>query len=246
VALSGNPPPAFYASGSGGWRDWWTLLHPPYTLWNLSYVAIGSALAPSFTLWRLIEMLTAFSLGLGISAHALDELKGRPLRTHLSDRTLKIASAVGLVGAVVLGLKGIGEAGPWLVPFIVFGVGSVLAYNLEWFGGRFHTDVSFAVSWGAFPVLVGYFVEEERLSLAAGLVAVGAFGLSLAQRILSTETRFLRRRVQRARVELELASGEVRDLDRLALASPFDRALKTMSWALAALAMGMVVSRMAR
>ncbi len=27
--------PAFYAAGTGGWRDWWTLLHPPYTAWHL-------------------------------------------------------------------------------------------------------------------------------------------------------------------------------------------------------------------
>ena len=35
--------PAFYALAPGGWRDWWTLLHPPYTLWHLSYVALGAA-----------------------------------------------------------------------------------------------------------------------------------------------------------------------------------------------------------
>ncbi len=37
--------PAFYALTPGGWRDYWSLLHPPYTLWHLSYVAIGAALA---------------------------------------------------------------------------------------------------------------------------------------------------------------------------------------------------------
>ena len=35
-------PPAFYARPSfasrGAIGDWWTLLHPPYTLWHLSYV----------------------------------------------------------------------------------------------------------------------------------------------------------------------------------------------------------------
>ena len=35
--------PAFYALAPGGWRDWWTLLHPPYTMWHLSYVALGAA-----------------------------------------------------------------------------------------------------------------------------------------------------------------------------------------------------------
>ena len=41
--------PAFYALPSGGWRDLVTILHPPYTLWHLSYVALGAAAAPTLT-----------------------------------------------------------------------------------------------------------------------------------------------------------------------------------------------------
>ena len=37
--------PAFYALRGGGWRDLVTLLHPPYTAWHLSYVALGAAAA---------------------------------------------------------------------------------------------------------------------------------------------------------------------------------------------------------
>jgi hypothetical protein len=44
---------AYYVLGSGGWRDWWVLLHPPYTAWHLSYVVIGAAIAPVFDLGRL-------------------------------------------------------------------------------------------------------------------------------------------------------------------------------------------------
>jgi hypothetical protein len=238
--------PAFYAARPGGWCDWWTLLHPPYTLWNLSYVAIGSALSPTFTLWRLLEILAAFFLGLGVSAHALDELNGRPLRTQIPDRVLIAAAVAGLVGAVALGIKGITEVGLGLIPFIVIGVLAVLAYNLEWFDGRFHSDVAFAAFWGAFPVLVGYFGQADGLDLGVVLVAAAAFGLSLTQRVLSTETRLLRRQVRHAQLELETASGEVRQLDRQALIAPFDIALKTMSWAMVALAAGLVLARMAR
>src|SRR5450759_2534553 len=39
--------PAFYAARGGGWRDYWTLLHPPYTAWHLSYVLLGAALSPA-------------------------------------------------------------------------------------------------------------------------------------------------------------------------------------------------------
>jgi hypothetical protein len=212
-------------------------------MWNLSYVAMGGAIAPHFSLWRLAEMLGAFLLGLGVSAHALDELNGHPLRTQLSDKALKSAGTVGLIGAVALGIKGVTEVGVWLVPFIAIGVGAVLAYNLEWFGGRFHTDAAFAASWGAFPVLVGYFVEAQRLDVTAALVAVAAYGLSLAQRTLSTETRFLRRRVHQAHLHLELSEGEVREAGRAELLVPFDAALKTMSWAMVALAGGLVLAR---
>jgi hypothetical protein len=246
LRASSDPAPAFYAAAPGGWRDWWTLLHPPYTLWNLSYVAIGSALSPTFTLWRLLEVLAAFFLGLGVSAHALDELKGRPLRTRIPDRVLIAVAAVGLVGAVALGIKGVTEVGLGLIPFIVIGVLAVLAYNLEWFGARVHTDAGFALAWGAFPVLAGYFVQADRLGIAAVLVAVFAFALSLAQRVLSTQTRLLRRRVRRAHLELELVGGEVKELDRAALIAPFDMALKTMSWAMVALGAGVVVARMWR
>jgi hypothetical protein len=68
--------PAFYALAPGGWRDYVTLLHPPYTLWHLSYVAIGAALAPHVEVERLVATLVAFFLAVGIGAHALDELNG--------------------------------------------------------------------------------------------------------------------------------------------------------------------------
>jgi hypothetical protein len=141
-------------------------------------------------------------------------------------------------------VKEVGQVGVGLVPFIATGAFAVLAYNLEWFGGAFHTDASFAASWGAFPVLVGYFVEARSLSISAIAVAAGAFGLALAQRGLSTETRFLRRRVRNVHIELELDDGERRDLDRADLVLPFDTALKTMSWAITALATGFVLARL--
>ena len=76
--------PAFYALPPGGWRDYWTLLHPPYTLWHLSFVAIGAALAPAIS-WRwLAESLIAFFLAIGLAAHALDEVHDRPLRTRIT------------------------------------------------------------------------------------------------------------------------------------------------------------------
>ena len=53
--------PAFYALASGGWRDLVTLLHPPYTAWHLSYVAIGAAMAPRLHSWRLAQVLVSLA-----------------------------------------------------------------------------------------------------------------------------------------------------------------------------------------
>jgi len=146
--------PAYYAARARGWRrDLWAVLHPPYTAWHLSYVVIGASLAPQLDSVRLIATLLGFFLAVGISAHALDELKGRPLGTEIPVWALTAAAAIGLVGAVSLGVVGLTRVGIGLLPFIAVGVLFVFAYNLEMLGGKLHGDFWFALSWGAFPVL---------------------------------------------------------------------------------------------
>ena len=142
--------PAFYALRSGGWRDLVTLLHPPYTAWHLSYVALGAAAAPKIHGDRLLAALVAFFLAVGVAAHALDELKGRPLKTRLSDRSLIALAAIALAGAIGIGIAGLFTVSVTLAPFVVVGAFLVVAYNLELAGGRFHTDFWFAAAWGAF------------------------------------------------------------------------------------------------
>src|SRR5467141_4577958 len=187
--------PAYYAARSSGWRrDVWAVLHPPYTAWHLSYVVIGASLAPKLSLFRLGATLVAFFLAVGIAAHALDELNGRPLRTGIPSWMLKTAGAVGLAGAVAIGLAGLPLLGWSLLPFIALGVLFVYAYNLELLGGRLHGDVWFSLSWGAFPVVTGYFAQTGRLSLGVLAVAAAAYALSYGQRSLSTPARLLRRR----------------------------------------------------
>ncbi len=100
--------PAYYTALGRGWRrDVWAVLHPPYTAWHLSYVVIGASLAPRLSVFRLTATLVAFFLAVGIAAHSLDELNGRPLRTAIPTWVLKTAGVVGLAGAVALGLAGI-------------------------------------------------------------------------------------------------------------------------------------------
>jgi hypothetical protein len=235
--------PAFYALAAGGWRDYVTLLHPPYTMWHLSYVAIGAALAPTPHAPRLAAALVAFLLAVGVAAHALDELKGRPLRTRLSDRTLVVLATVGLLGAAVIGVDAAVTISLTLLPFTVLGVFLVLAYDLEWFGGRFHTDLWFAASWGAFPAATGYWVNALSVHLPGVLAVAGCFALSLAQRRLSTPVRELRRRTISVSGEQRLRDGRVVPLDAQVLAAPLERALKACALAVTLLAAALVALR---
>jgi hypothetical protein len=184
--------PAFYALEPGGWRDYVTLLHLPYTAWHLSYVAIGAALSTEFAGRRLLAALASFALALGIGAHALDELNGRPLRTRIPDRVLIGLAALSIGAASAIGIAAALAWTPWLLIFVAAGAFLVVAYNLELFGGVFHTDLWFGLAWGSFPLLTGYVVAEE-LTVEAGLAAVFALTTSLAQRALSTEVRTIRR-----------------------------------------------------
>ncbi len=236
--------PAFYALRPGGWRDTVTLLHPPYTAWHLSYVTIGAALAPVFHAGRLLAALAAFFLAVGVGAHALDELHGRPLRTELSDRTLWALAAIGVTGAVAIGVAGAVIVSATLLPFVAVGGFLVVAYNLELFGGRFHSDAWFAVAWGAFPALTGYWACALSLHVEAVLVAAACATMSHAQRRLSTPVRELRRRTEALEGQQRLSDGTVRRLSAKSLAAPLDGALRSLSLATVLLAIALVVWRL--
>jgi hypothetical protein len=233
---------AFYAvgRGTGGPGDWVTLLHPPYTLWHLSYVAIGAAVMPHLVLWRLAGTLLAFFLAVGIGAHALDELHGRPLGTGIPTAVLTAAAVASITAAMVAGLI----VGGWkLLPFVVAGGILVYGYNLELFGGVMHSDAWFALAWGAFPVLVGAYTQHWTLSVAAGVAAVAAFFLSLGQRTLSTPARMLRRRVSAVAVQLTFTDGTESELGRAELLAPIERSLRYFVCATSAVAVAMVLAR---
>jgi len=185
--------PAFYALRPGGWRDYVTLLHPPYTLWHLSYVALGAALAPHMKWGLLGWTMLAFLLAMGVGAHALDELRGRPLRTRIPSFVLVALATVSIAAASAIGIVVAVRSTLWLLAFVAFGALIVVAYNLELLGGAVHTDLWFAGAWGAFPVLTAYFASAERIRGEAVAAAVFAFLVSLAQRRLSTEVRRVRR-----------------------------------------------------
>jgi hypothetical protein len=235
--------PAFYALGRGLPGDLLALLHPPYTAWHLSYVAIGAAIAPAFHLDRLLWALAAFGLAVGIAAHALDERHDRPLRTRLSDRALLALAAASLIGALAIGVTGVLTITPWLAPFVVAGALFVPAYNLELFGARLHSGLWFALGWGAFPALTGYFAQAQRIDASALLIAAGCLALSVAQRRLSTPARELRRRTRAVAGTRTGADGSVQQLTRAGLLAPLDGALSALSIAMVLLACALVFAR---
>jgi hypothetical protein len=239
--------PAFYGRRGGRRADWWTLLHPPYTAWHLSYAVIGAAIAPRLHWGMLAATVLAFFLAVGVSAHALDELHGRPLGTAISTFTLWAVSILGLIGAAVSGALAVPHAGPLLVPAIVVGLILVLGYNLELFGGRMHTDLGFAAAWGGFPVAVGYLAQRPPLLHVATLGAVAAVlaavALSLAQRRLSTPARLWRRRFVDVTATATRADGTHETFGRDRLLTPIEGALRALSLAVPLLALTLLLIR---
>jgi hypothetical protein len=236
--------PAWYLTGGGRWRDWINLLHGPYTLWHLSYVAIGAGLATRVSSERLVATLLAFFLAVGVAAHALDEVHGRPLGTAIPSLQLVGAAVASLAGATAIGVVGVSRIGWPLLIFVGAGVMLVAGYNLELFGGRLHNDLGFAASWGAFPLLTAFYAQTETIRFTAVAGAVFALGLSLVQRVLSTESRHLRRQVEEVRGEKVLRDGTRQRLDLGAVLSPIDGALQGLSWTVVALAAALITSRL--
>ena len=237
--------PAFYAlAGTTAWKDYVNLLHIPYTLWHLSYVVLGAAIAPTVHVDRMIGTLVAFFLAVGIASHSLDELNGRPLSTRIPQGVLMGMAAVSLAGAMGLGvLAGLSET-LWIFPFVAFGGFIVVFYNSGIWHDRFHSDFWFAFSWGAFPVLTSYWINASRLDAAAVLLAFGCFIFTLTQRTLSTQVRTVRRKAVRVEGTMELSDGSAVRLDIPTLIAVPERALFLLSGAIVTFAVSLLAFRL--
>ncbi|MGH2936788.1 MAG: hypothetical protein ACRDPE_01555 [Solirubrobacterales bacterium] len=249
MAAERTPRPAFYALAPGGARDVVNVLHLPYTVWHVANVALGAAVAAHVYPIRVAAAIAAFFLAVGVGAHCLDELNGRPLGTQLSRRTLIAMAVGGLGGALAIGIVGVFVVSPTLIPLILFGAFIAPAYNLELFGGRFHTDFWLAASWGGFSALTGWWVNalgvhSVREGVAAAAVVVGCYTLTRVQRVLSTPVRELRRRTESVSGEQRLTDGRVRALDRAYMTAPLDAGLRGLSLAVPLLAVAALILRL--
>ena len=236
--------PAFYALAPGGWRDYLTILHPPYTAWHLSYIAIGATLAPHLHSDRLGAAAAAFFLAMGIGAHALDELQGRPLQTRIPEHVLLGLTVVSLAAAVGIGIAGAVSFDLWLLVFVVVGALLVPVYNLELLGGAVHNNAGFALAWGAFPLLTGYFACAGTITWIALLAAGYAALTSYVQRVLSTPVRHVRRRVASVSGAVELHDGTREPITAELLSAAPERALKLLAAANVCLAGALLVLRL--
>ena len=239
----GRVAPAFYALSSGGLRDYLTLLHPPYTAWHLSYVVVGACLATVVDWWVLGFTVLAFALAMGIGAHALDELNGRPLRTSIPSRVLVGLAVLSVASAAVLGVVVAFEGTLWILPLVAIGAALVPVYNLELLGGRIHTDVGFGLAWGAFPLVTAYVAQTGAFRVETALAATWATLLSLAQRRLSHQARRLRRQTADVDGRLVLEDGTVEPLTRVTLLEAPEAALRLLAASTVVLAASLLALR---
>ena len=109
----------------------------------------------------------------------------------------------------------------------------VFAYNLEWFDGRFHTDGWFVFSWGILPVLAGYILQTNQLSLEVLFVALAAGLFSLVEISASRPYKALRR-----------SADETPSQERTAMI--YERILKSISLGVILLGVGLFLFRLQR
>jgi hypothetical protein len=231
--------PAFYAARYGGWRDYWTLLHPPYTVWHLSYVLLGAALSPAPDPRIVAGALVAFGLAVGVGAHAFDELRGRPLRTQIPSPVLVALGTTALLIAVALGLVASTMLGPLFLLFVIGGAAIVVLYAFE--VPLVHSDVGFALGWGAFPVVTTAFATGAH-PVPTALAALAGTLLSLAQRRLSTRARSIRRRAVGVSGEIVYSDGSHEAIDTRSLIGAPEGALSILWLALFAVALAVLLT----
>jgi hypothetical protein len=246
---------AWYDVKGQGWlRDIFVLLHPPYTLWHLSYIPIGAALAPVMN-WALLGWTyLAFFLGMGIGGHFLDELNGRPLKTQIPGAVLWVVAGLSIAGAMVIGVLIGVKTTVWIIPCILFGAFIVFAYNLELgLPGQgpkprfFHMDFWFGVAWGAFPAITAYVVQTGNMSWDSGFIGLFALLFSMAQRKLSLQSRYWRRRVTHLEghflISLPKGGSTWGQVSQRIIIGPVDLALKYLNGAVVAIALGLLLIR---
>jgi hypothetical protein len=242
---------AWYARSGGKVRELYTIMHLPYTSMVLSYVLIGAAVSPSIHLSRLFLMLFAYFLGLGLSAHALNELHARHWGEKLTRHELEVLFLVPLIGAISIGAYGVlilydtlrSLIAPLiLLVFISIETFFLIAYNSDVAKGRFHGTASFAFSWAALPVIISFYVNALTITLSAILVACAMAATAAIEITLSRWCKDFRRK--NPTVELRFADRTKQDLEAPELVASPEKALKLIVVAVDLLSIGLIVHKL--
>ena len=214
------------------------LLFLPYTGMVLAYTIIGSMLADHIYWDRVGGIVVVYFLALGIGAHALDAVGSRgvkPWGLVFSGRSLWLLALSSVALAYAILIYYMLQSTPLLSLLAITEGFFLFAYNLEWFHSRFHTDGWFAVSWGSLPVLVGYMLQTNRISLAALVVALSMGFLSLVEIKASRPYKALKRSV----VAMEIKSKQ-KQMEHL---ESFELILKSISFGVILLGIGLLAWR---
>jgi len=242
---------AWYAQGGGRVREFYTIMHLPYTSMVLSYILIGAAVSPHMYPDRVGLTILAYFLGLGLSAHALNELHANHWTEALGKRELTaiflipllLALSIGIYAVVYLYALSYSIVPPLvLMVFIVLEVFFLFAYNTDAFGGIFHNNLSFAFSWAALPALISYYANALTITIGAVLVALAMAATAGIEINLSRWCKDFRRRKPLA--EMRFADGSQEAIGTVQLLARPEKALKLIVAAVDLIAIGLVVYRL--
>ena len=162
------------------------ILFLPYTGMVMSF-AIWGSLSVDFTLDRLVSVAMLYFLAIGVAAHCLDAQgsKKKPWGP-LPKTKLWTAAVISLSVAFSIGLY-FAFLDSWLLlPIGIIEVFFLFAYNLELFGGKFHNNASFVISWGILPVFAGAAINSNSVSFETVILSAIA---GFASYILITTSR---------------------------------------------------------
>lgn len=190
-------PKTWYAAEGSKLAELWTVLHIPYTAMCLSFLTVGFALNgikdESLYIWTVI----AYFFGLGISAHCFDQIKGMGSSyvKYLTQTELFITGLFSLIISLSIGITMMVVYSlwhlVWLIPLQTFFVFSYPIAKL--FKGTFHTDFWFAISFGAVPVIVGFYINNNSFALIPAAWALFCFLISHIEITLSRYVRKMRK-----------------------------------------------------
>ncbi|MFQ5941589.1 MAG: hypothetical protein ACE5KA_07835 [Nitrososphaerales archaeon] len=213
------------------------LLFLPYTGICVSYTVIGSMLAPTIFWDRTGAIALIYFLALGIAAHALDGIgskRVKPWGTYFSKKQLWILSLSSLTLAYAIGIYFMVLYVPLLGVIAIAEGFFVFAYNMEWFNGKFHTDSWFAFSWGVLPLLAGYIIQTNNISILAFAVAAATGFASYIEIKTSRPYKALKR----GNYDRTLSEEQV-----TSMISHYERILKSLSIGIISVSVILVVLR---